>query len=352
MITEILVEESIAGWKEYELEVMRDHADNVVIVCSIENFDPMGVHTGDSITVAPAQTLTDREYQRMRDAAVAIIREIGVETGGSNIQFAIHPGQRPHGGHRDEPPRLALVAPSRRRQRAFPLPRSPPSWRWDTRWTSSRMTSRRSTPACYEPSIDYCGREDPPLRRLKSSPPPTHPHHPDEVRGRGDGHRPHLQGGPAERDPRAGDQAPGVDRGAGGFGDDSGGNARPPERGAAVLHLRGAPPRVERGEAAPEDPRGPVVPVQHEGDHRFRGNHHGSGHPSGEEDGVQRHPDCRSRPGYGRGVRSEAEGAKRDHTRCTSWWIPVPRSSRRTPRTTIPPTTARTSHVRPRRRRS
>ena len=80
------------GWKEYELEVMRDHTDNVVIICSIENLDPMGVHTGDSITVAPAQTLTDREYQRMRDAAIAIIREIGVETGGSNIQFAVEPG--------------------------------------------------------------------------------------------------------------------------------------------------------------------------------------------------------------------------------------------------------------------
>src|SRR5438105_11989945 len=85
-VTEVLVEESVIGWKEFELEVMRDRADNVVIVCSIENFDPMGVHTGDSITVAPAQTLTDKEYQRMRDAAIAIIREIGVETGGSKHQ--------------------------------------------------------------------------------------------------------------------------------------------------------------------------------------------------------------------------------------------------------------------------
>ena len=88
---EILVEESVIGWKEYELEVMRDTADNVVIICSIENFDPMGVHTGDSITVAPAQTLTDKEYQLMRDASIRIIREIGVETGGSNIQFGVHP---------------------------------------------------------------------------------------------------------------------------------------------------------------------------------------------------------------------------------------------------------------------
>src|SRR3974377_1721713 len=90
-VHEVLLEESVLGWKEYELELMRDLADNVIVVCSIENFDPMGVHTGDSITVAPAQTLTDREYQAMRDAAIAVIREIGVETGGSNIQFGVHP---------------------------------------------------------------------------------------------------------------------------------------------------------------------------------------------------------------------------------------------------------------------
>jgi carbamoyl-phosphate synthase large subunit len=88
---EVLVEESVVGWKEFELEVMRDNKDNVVVICSIENFDPMGVHTGDSITVAPAQTLTDKEYQAMRDAAIAVIREIGVDTGGSNIQFALDP---------------------------------------------------------------------------------------------------------------------------------------------------------------------------------------------------------------------------------------------------------------------
>src|ERR1700734_1271550 len=90
-VHECLIEESVLGWKEFELEVMRDLADNVIVVCSIENMDPMGVHTGDSITVAPAQTLTDREYQMMRDAAIRVIREIGVETGGSNVQFAVHP---------------------------------------------------------------------------------------------------------------------------------------------------------------------------------------------------------------------------------------------------------------------
>ena len=91
LIGQVMLEESILGWKEYELEVMRDHNDNVVIICSIENMDPMGIHTGDSITVAPAQTLSDKEYQAMRNASIAIMREIGVDTGGSNVQFAVNP---------------------------------------------------------------------------------------------------------------------------------------------------------------------------------------------------------------------------------------------------------------------
>jgi len=95
-VTQVLVEESALGWKEYELEVMRDNKDNVVIICSIENFDPMGIHTGDSITVAPAQTLTDKEYQVMRDASIAIMQEIGVDTGGSNVQFAVNPDYLMH----------------------------------------------------------------------------------------------------------------------------------------------------------------------------------------------------------------------------------------------------------------
>ena len=89
--TEVLLEESVIGWKEFEMEVVRDRNDNCIIVCSIENFDPMGVHTGDSITVAPAQTLTDKEYQRLRDASIDVLRKIGVETGGSNVQFAVSP---------------------------------------------------------------------------------------------------------------------------------------------------------------------------------------------------------------------------------------------------------------------
>ena len=108
-VHEVLIEESVLGWKEYELELMRDRHDNVVVVCSIENIDPMGVHTGDSVTVAPAMTLTDREYQRMRDLGIAVLREVGVDTGGCNIQFAVHPDDRPAGRHRDEPAGVALV---------------------------------------------------------------------------------------------------------------------------------------------------------------------------------------------------------------------------------------------------
>ena len=108
-VHEVLIEESVLGWKEFELEVMRDQADNAIIVCSIENFDPMGVHTGDSITVAPAQTLTDREYQMMRDAALRCLREIGVDTGGSNVQFAIDPDDGPHGDRGDESARVAQL---------------------------------------------------------------------------------------------------------------------------------------------------------------------------------------------------------------------------------------------------
>ncbi len=105
---ELLIEESLLGWKEFEMEVVRDRNDNCIIICSIENLDAMGVHTGDSITVAPAQTLTDKEYQIMRDASIAVLREIGVDTGGSNVQFASQSEGRAHGGGRDEPARVEI----------------------------------------------------------------------------------------------------------------------------------------------------------------------------------------------------------------------------------------------------
>jgi carbamoyl-phosphate synthase large subunit len=155
MISEILIEESIAGWKEYELEVMRDVKDNVVIICSIENLDPMGVHTGDSITVAPAQTLTDREYQRMRDAAIACIREIGVETGGSNIQFAVHPKN----GRMvviEMNPRVSRSSALASKATGFPIAKI--AAKLAVGYTLDEIPNdiTKNTPASFEPVIDYC----------------------------------------------------------------------------------------------------------------------------------------------------------------------------------------------------
>ncbi|CAA9237301.1 MAG: Carbamoyl-phosphate synthase large chain [uncultured Acidimicrobiales bacterium] len=153
-ITEILVERSIAGWKEYELELMRDHADNVVVVCSIENFDPMGVHTGDSITVAPAQTLSDVEYQLMRDAALVCIRRIGVDTGGSNIQFAINPED----GEMvviEMNPRVSRSSALASKATGFPIAKI--AARLAVGYTLDEITNdiTGETPASFEPTIDY-----------------------------------------------------------------------------------------------------------------------------------------------------------------------------------------------------
>jgi len=154
-ISEILIEESVVGWKEFELEVMRDHKDNVVIVCSIENFDAMGVHTGDSITVAPAQTLTDREYQLMRDAAIKVIRAIGVETGGSNIQFAINPED----GRMvviEMNPRVSRSSALASKATGFPIAKI--AAKLAVGYTLDEIPNdiTRETPACFEPTIDYC----------------------------------------------------------------------------------------------------------------------------------------------------------------------------------------------------
>ena len=151
---EVLIEESVIGWKEYELEVMRDRADNVVIICSIENLDPMGVHTGDSITVAPAQTLSDKEYQRMRDAAKAIIREIGVETGGSNIQFATNPAN----GRMiviEMNPRVSRSSALASKATGFPIAKIAAKLAIGYTLDELRNDITRETPACFEPTIDY-----------------------------------------------------------------------------------------------------------------------------------------------------------------------------------------------------
>jgi carbamoyl-phosphate synthase large subunit len=153
-VHEVLIEESVIGWKEFELEVMRDCADNVVIVCTIENFDPMGVHTGDSITVAPAQTLTDKEYQRMRDAAMAIIREIGVETGGSNIQFAVNPDTGEMVAI-EMNPRVSRSSALASKATGFPIAKIAAKLAVGYRLDELRNDITRETPACFEPTIDY-----------------------------------------------------------------------------------------------------------------------------------------------------------------------------------------------------
>ena len=153
-VHEVLIEESVLGWKEYELEVMRDLRDNVIIICSIENFDAMGVHTGDSITVAPAQTLSDREYQRMRDASIKVMREIGVETGGSNIQFAVHPTT----GRMvviEMNPRVSRSSALASKATGFPIAKI--AARLAVGYTLDEITNdiTRKTPACFEPTLDY-----------------------------------------------------------------------------------------------------------------------------------------------------------------------------------------------------
>ena len=155
MISEILVEESVIGWKEFELEVMRDLKDNVVIICTIENLDPMGIHTGDSITVAPIQTLTDREYQLMRNAAIACIREIGVATGGSNIQFAVNP----ENGRMvviEMNPRVSRSSALSSKATGFPIAKI--AAKLAVGYTLDEIPNdiTKSTPACFEPAIDYC----------------------------------------------------------------------------------------------------------------------------------------------------------------------------------------------------
>ncbi|MGB7723568.1 MAG: carbamoyl-phosphate synthase large subunit, partial [Bryobacteraceae bacterium] len=153
-VHEVLIEESVLGWKEFELEVMRDLADNCIIVCSIENFDAMGVHTGDSITVAPAQTLTDREYQLMRDGAIRCLREIGVDTGGSNVQFAINPRD----GRMviiEMNPRVSRSSALASKATGFPIAKIAAKLAVGYRLDEIRNDITRKTPACFEPTIDY-----------------------------------------------------------------------------------------------------------------------------------------------------------------------------------------------------
>ena len=154
-VNELLIEESILGWKEYEMEVVRDRKDNCIIICSIENFDPMGIHTGDSITVAPSQTLTDKEYQRMRDASIAVLRKIGVDTGGSNVQFSVNP----------EDGRMTIIEMNPRVSRSSALaskatgfPIAKVAAKLAVGYTLDELQNEitgGATPASFEPTIDY-----------------------------------------------------------------------------------------------------------------------------------------------------------------------------------------------------
>ena len=190
-IGEILIEVSIAGWKEFELEVMRDRADNCVVICSIENVDPMGVHTGDSITVAPAQTLTDVEYQRMRDAAFACIRRVGVETGGSNVQFAVDPTNG----------EMVIIEMNPRVSRSSRagLQGHRLSHRQDRRPARGRLHARRD-PQRHHPQDARELRADDRLRGHQGAAVGVreaarhhrHPRHADAIRRRGHGHRTHV----------------------------------------------------------------------------------------------------------------------------------------------------------------
>ena len=193
-VHEVLVEQSVVGWKEFELELMRDRNDNVVVVCSIENVDPMGVHTGDSITVAPAMTLTDREYQHMRDVGIAVLREVGVDTGGCNIQFAVNPAD----GQLiviEMNPRVSRSSALASKATGFPIAKI--AAKLAVGYTLDEIPNdiTRETPAAFEPALDYVVIKVPRFRVREVPRCRPGPHHAHEERGRGHGDRPQLRRG-------------------------------------------------------------------------------------------------------------------------------------------------------------
>ena len=206
MTTEVLVEESVLGWKEFEMEVVRDTADNCIIICSIENLDAMGVHTGDSVTVAPALTLTDKEYQRMRDASIACLREIGVDTGGSNVQFGINPAD----GRMviiEMNPRVSRSSALASKATGFPIAKI--AAKLAVGYTLDELANDITmvTPASFEPTIDYVVVKIPRFTFEKFPGTPATLTTSHEVGRRGHGDRPLLRRGAAEGPARAGDRA-------------------------------------------------------------------------------------------------------------------------------------------------
>ena len=190
----MLLEESVLGWGEFELEVMRDRADNVVIICSIENIDPMGVHTGDSVCVAPQQTLTDKQYQALRDQAIAVIRAVGVETGGSNVQFAVNRATSEIVVI-EMNPRVSRSSALASKATGFPIAKI--AARLAVGYTLQEIPNdiTQATPASFEPTIDYCVVKWPRFAFEKFPGVGLGADHAHEVGRRGDGDRPHVQAG-------------------------------------------------------------------------------------------------------------------------------------------------------------
>ena len=273
---EVLIEELVLGWKEFEMEVVRDKADNCIIICSIENVDPMGVHTGDSITVAPALTLTDKEYQIMRDASIAVLREIGVETGGSNVQFAIDPDRRPYGRHRDEPARVTLLG-ARLEGDGLPDRQGRGKARRRLHPRRDRERHHRRRDAGLFRADDRLRRHQDPALRLREVPRRrADAHDLDEVGRRGDGDRPHLRGVAAEGAALARDRPHRArrdrDRGLrqGRRQERRQGGARDADARAPAQGRPGAAPRLLQGGRLRELPDRPLVPGTAPGDRRPR----------------------------------------------------------------------------------
>ena len=210
--TEVLIEESLLGWKEYEMEVVRDRHDNCIIICSIENVDPMGVHTGDSITVAPALTLTDKEYQIMRNASIACLREIGVETGGSNVQFAVNPAD----GRLiviEMNPRVSRSSALASKATGFPIAKVAALLAVGYTLDEIMNDITGATPASFEPTIDYVRHQNPALRVREVQRRRAATVDCNEVGRRGHGDRAEYSREPAKGVARAGDGTDGVRRG-------------------------------------------------------------------------------------------------------------------------------------------
>ena len=334
------------GWKEFEMEVMRDRADNCVVICSIENFDPMGVHTGDSITVAPAQTLTDQEYQMMRDASFAVIREIGVETGGSNIQFAVNPDN----GRMvviEMNPRVSRSSALASKATGFPIAKIAAKLAVGYTLDEIRNDITRETPACFEPTIDYCVVKVPRFTFEKFPASRRDADDADEKRRRSDGDRAHVQGSAAKSAAQSWrSSASGLrrrQRNAGRCGN-AAAQAERPERGADFLSRPGLPGRdVDRGDLRADEDRS-LVSAEHRS-RSWRSNGAGSRSTS----------ICGERKSSGFPIVSSpiASGenearnprrtqSRRRHSRLIGWSIPARRSSKPTRRITIRPTGART----------